>query len=624
MLSQIVRTASTILTPPRDIPPDVWADENRILPPESAEPGPWRTSRTPYMVPIMRAFTSPKYSTIVAVMGAQMGKTESLFNAVLSQFDLGPARPALYIGPSEKNVRSISSGRILKALQTIPSLWTKTAKGHKLKITEYHIAGARFGMAWAGSATELASHPAAVVLVDEVDRMEQDVKGEGDPVTLARARTKTYPNSKVVITSTPTTEFSSPVWAHYEAGTMGKWAIPCPHCDEYFVPRLELVKWNKGATPSEAHDSARLVCDQCGGEIYEGQKTRLNAAGKYIFHTLGPDGEHIKTDIEPLNRTASYWVSGCMSPWQTFGELAEVMVAAYRSRMPDQIKSATNTYAGEIYRERGDAPKWTEVAALRSPYRRRSVPEGVQLVTLGADVQKLGIYYIVRGWGFNSESWLLDHGYIPGETEYDNVWILLSRMFSVGYLDEGHMINRAFIDSGYRPGDKLRRPEHQVYKFARQFNGLVYATKGHDTMDRPNKMSRVDMSMAGKIIKGGVKLWHLNSDYYKSLIHARIRWPSGEPGGFHLCEDADEDYCRQMVSEEVRTLSTGRRKWVQTSRDNHYLDCEVGAYAAAETLQVHTLKPLESEKPPKVNQAGLHKIKSLQNKSEGGFKRRGI
>jgi phage terminase large subunit GpA-like protein len=622
MLSQTVRTAATIAAPPRNLPPDKWADENRILPPDSAEPGAWRSARNPYMIPIMRAAADPKYKTIVAVMGAQMGKTEALFNAVLAQFDLGPARPALYIGPTEKNVRSISTGRILKALQTIPSLWAKTAKGHRLKVTEYSIAGARFGMAWSGSSTELASHPAAICLVDEVDRMEQDIKGEGDPVTLARARTKTYPNSKVIITSTPTTEFASPIWSHYLDGTMGKWAIPCPHCEAFFVPRLELVRWQEKATPTQAHDSARLVCDQCGGEIYEHEKQALNAQGKYVFHALDDGGEHVRLDEEPPNRTASFWVSGAMSPWQTFGELAEIMVKAYRSGSQDQIKAATNTYAGEVYRESGDAPRWQDVAELRRPYERRTVPEGVQLVTMGVDVQKLGLYFVVRGWGFNSESWLLDHGFIPGETEFDQVWILLARMFGDNYLADARLINRVFVDSGYRPGDKLKRPEHQVYKFARQYPGLVFPTKGADTMDRPNKMSRIDLSIGGRVIKGGVKLWRLNTDYYKSMIHSRIRWPAGEPGGFNLCLDADEDYCRQLVAEEVRTLSTGRRRWVQVYPDNHYLDCEVGAYAAAETLQVHTLRQVVIKENS--TQGGLHKKNKSEKSGSGGFRRRPI
>ena len=41
---------------PDRIRPSQWAEKNRILPPAlSAEPGPWRNSRTPYLVGIMDA-----------------------------------------------------------------------------------------------------------------------------------------------------------------------------------------------------------------------------------------------------------------------------------------------------------------------------------------------------------------------------------------------------------------------------------------------------------------------------------------------------------------------------------------------------------------------------------------
>jgi len=573
------------------------------------------------MTPILRAFSDARYRVVVGVMGAQMGKTEAIFNIIGHRFDDGPYMPALYIGPTEKQVRSVSGDRIYKMLKTTPALWDKLARGHKDKVTEKWIGGVRLGFGWAGSATELSTHPAGLVLIDERDRMDDDVGREGDPFILAGARTKTYPNAKVGVFSTPTIEGASAIWSLYEEGTLGKWSVPCPECEVYFVPRLELLKWAEKATPQIAHETAHLVCPECGSVIESERKNELNAAGRYQFHELNEAGEHIPTESERPNRTASFWVSGIMSPWQSFGDVAELLVAAYRSGEPERIQAGVNTYAGELYKTRGDAPAWTEVSALRQPYQARSVPVGVQIITLGVDVQKLGLYYVVRGWGFNSESWLLDHGFVAGETEFDNVWILLSRMLDAGYLADGRTLDRVFIDSGYRPGDKLRRPEHQVYKFARQHPGLVYPTKGHDTLDRACKMSRVDMSIQGKVIKGGVKLWHLNTDYYKSLLYSRIRWPQGEPGGFHLFEGADEDYCRQIVAEELVTKASGKRTWVRRSRDNHYLDCEVNAYAAAETLQVQTLKPLDPE-PAKPKPGSSHNPDGFVKRPPGGFIRR--
>lgn len=626
MLSQLLSTSAEIVRPPPKRTADEWADANRILPTGSAEPGRWRSARAPYMLPIYRAASDPGIDEVVAVMGSQMGKTEMILNIAGHRFDDGPYMPFMYCGPTEKQVRSMSSERFGAMLRTTPSLWRKLAKGQSNKVTEKFIAGIRLGFAWAGSATELASHPVGIGCVDERDRMSADTKGEGDPVELIRGRLETYPGSLLIVVSTPTIEGASPIWSLYQDGTMGKWAWPCPHCEEYFVPRLELLRWPEGATPREAEIAAIVACPACGGEIRDSHKAGLNTAGRYVYHELDEAGEQVAVAGRPDNRIESFWVSGLASPWRSFGNLARRLVSAYRSREDERIQAVINTGGGEVWRTRGDAPEWQEVAALRAPYQRRTVPEGVQLVTLGADVQKFGIYYVVRGWGFNAESWLLDHGFVAGETEYDNAWILLGRLLSGDYLADARRIDRGFIDSGYRPGDKLRRPAHQVYTFARRYPGLIYPTKGHDKLDTPHRMSRVDYSAAGRIIKGGVQLWHVDTDHYKSLIYSRLRWPAGEPGGFHLCQDAEEDYCRQMVAEEVITKASGRRVWIQRSRDNHYLDCEVNAFAAAATLQVHTLRPLptDDEGKPKVNTPALQKESTLKNRSNQGFKRKGL
>ena len=51
----ILKSWQTIASPPRRRTPDEWADAERVLPKGSAEPGPFRSKRTPYMIPLQRA-----------------------------------------------------------------------------------------------------------------------------------------------------------------------------------------------------------------------------------------------------------------------------------------------------------------------------------------------------------------------------------------------------------------------------------------------------------------------------------------------------------------------------------------------------------------------------------------
>lgn len=587
--------AAEILEPAPLRSADEWADERRILPPESAEPGQWRSSRVPYMSAICRAAVDPAYRYVVMAMGSQMSKTESALNIIGHRLCDGPYMPVLFIMPTEKAARSMSNDRFQKMIDSTQELKDRLHAGHADKVTEKFFSGVRLGFGWAGSATELASHPAGLVIVDELDRMCEDVGDEGDPVTVVSARTFTYLGAKIIISSTPTTEGTSQIWKWYRKGTMHKWSWHCPSCGERFVPMLSMLKWPQDPDEATLRKQARVECPHCAHMIADRHREQMNAGGVYVPHMIDDRGEEVETEAPRETDVASFWVSGLASPWVSFGDSAVMMVRAYNSRDPAEIQAVINTRFGELFKTHGDAPDWSQVWQLRQAYAPGSIPRGVQFLTMGVDVQKAGLYYVIRGWGANSESWLIRHGYIAGETEYDNVWLALATV-QAELFDNGSLpINRGFIDSGYRPGDRWKRPENQVYMHVRRHRGQMFATKGHDSQDRPIKAADIDVSIGGRVIKGGVKLYHLDTDYMKSWLYARIRWPAGEPGGFHLHNETDEDYCRQIVSEALVLKPSGRRLWVQVSRDNHYLDCEVNAFAAAMTLQVHALRALPAQ-----------------------------
>ena len=621
----LINETQILMAPPKRNAGE-WADANRVLPPESPEPGPWRTDRAPFWRDIYQAFADDQYDTIVVVCGAQMGKTEAIFNILGHRFTDGPYVPAIYVGPTEKQVRSISKDRIDKMLRSTPVLWDRTEKGQRYTVYEKWIAGVRMGFAWAGSATELASHPAGIILVDERDRMESDSGNEGDPVSLARARAKNYQFRKIGVFSTPTVENASPVWALMEEGTMHFWSWHCLGCGQRFVPRLDLLKWPTGSTPDEAYAAATVNCPTCGYAHTSRDQPRLNADGRYTRHRKIREGDPSDravfgkylpdADARP-KRTASFWTSGLASPWVAFGELAKVLIEAYRSGEQERIQAEINTGGGELYRMSGDAPAWEEVSGRRIEYPPRSIPWGVQKLSMGADVQKDGIFYVIRGWGYNSESWLIEENFLAGETQHDTVWAQLRSVIDapIGQL----RIERAFIDSGYRPGDVHRRPDHAVYTFCRGMPGVAYPTKGQDSMDQPYRYSNIDYTYGGAVVKNGVRLFHINTDYFKRWIHGRIRWPEGQTGGWHLHHATTEDYCKQIVSEELVLKASGKATWVRKSRNNHFLDCEVNATAAATSINVHRLQPMQNAvAAPATSQ------QREPARAQSGYERRGL
>lgn len=634
--SSILRLWAGVLRPPPKRFTDEWAAQSVVLPPTAAEPGQYNPSRTPYAVPIMRAFDDPRWSVIVVVMGSQMGKTLSFAIIIGRRLDDDPV-PIMYVGPDRNFVEDTFEPQFMGLLKACKSLARKTPGGKLQKKVRKTINGAVLRLAWAGSASQLAGQPAGMVLIDERDRMG-NLKGEGDPVTLGAARLFSYANGKLGVISTPLEgnveternpitglvhwrpadpdDLGSPSWLLWQEGTRFEWAWPCPHCRRYFVPRFASLKWQGGGaekkvTAAQAARTAYLVCDNpdcdthAGVPIEEGHKAWMNERGRFVApgQTVADDG----TVIGPLpdSETASFWVSGLASPFVTFGGRAAAFVKAVRSGDPAKIQGVINTAFGELFRVGGAAPAVSIVEGRKLPYRSGDLPAGVQRLALTVDVQKDRLYYVIRGWGYRWESWLIKAGEIFGETDQDHVWNDLAAILDGEY--GGAKIDLCLVDYGYRPGDKEARPTHAVADFCRRMGfHRARPIRGKATLKTPIGTFQMDVMASGKRREYGVRGHELDTDYFKSWVYARMEWPADQPGGWHLPDDATEDYCKQVVSESRMALPSGRAVW-QRHGPNHYLDCEMMQVAAAMLMQVQVLKQLEPkplEPPPPPSDGG--------------------
>lgn len=568
-------------------------------------------------MPFGRAVAAGTHRRVVFVISAQSGKTETIFDIIGQRMDQAPA-PILYVGPNKQFLNEQLEPRIVELLDT-PTLRRKRAGAKRMTKTRKLISGVPLRLAHSGSTTALKSDPAALAITDEADELMASVRGQGDPIGLVDARGDTHKDFVHAIVSTPSvgpseverdpvsglefwaqqepTDVHSKVWTLWQSGTRYHWAWPCPHCNEYFVPRFSCLAvpgkdWTR-VSPSEAKAKSAVICPRNGCIIdddAEGRtKAEMNRRGVYVApgQTIDEDGN--VCGEPPQSATISFWVSGLCSPFVNWGERALRYVEALRSGDNASIQTVINAGFGELWAPRGgEAPEWEEVQKCCVPLiQRRTLPPGVVFITAGVDVQKNRLPYVIRGWGARSESWLLDSGELWGETELDGVWADLANLLEQPI--EGMHIRRAFVDAGFRPGKMDMVPEHKVYEFARRNARIVRASKGFDRRDTPLSVKRIEVTDKGKQAKFGLELVRLDTDFFKSWVHSRIRWPDDQPGGWHLFapQSADypdgvtEDYCRQIVSESRVRKPSGGFSWVQLSRNNHMLDCEALAYAAA-------------------------------------------
>lgn len=606
------------MKPSPTIPPDEWGAQNRFYPETAGVPGPRDPFLTPYMVRWTREIWSGDHKRCVAITGAQSGKTDSILDAIGTRLDQKPA-PILYVGPTREFLTDQFEPRLMGLLDEADTLKKKVVRGRRMKKTLKIVNGVRIRLAHAGSSTALKSDPAALAFIDEYDEMSKSVKGQGDVLGLVEARGVTYSDFRTAVTSTPSkgsvhSEFDpvsglefwaeahsddleSPIWRLWQEGTRYHYAWPCPHCDDFFIPRFKTLRWPERSTPAQAKRETYMECPHCHALIEDDKhKAEMNARGVYVAPGQRIEKDGTVVGDPPESSTYSVWISGLASPFVSWGQRVESYLTALSSGDPDRIQTAMNAGFGELFsmNATGDAPEWQEVLDKRLSYRLRTVPEDVLRIVMGVDVQKVSLYYTIRGYGARGTSWLLDAGQIYGRTDDETVWSSLAEVMLTPI--EGRYVERVLIDSGFRPNKADGGDEHKVYEFCRRFQWIAFPTKGRDQMNPPYRISKIETRPDGKRASYATNLILLSTDFFKSLVLSRIRTQHGQAGAFYVPDDVSEDYCKQLVS-EVRTVNyrNGKAIWIARSRQNHFFDCEALCAAAAHTMNVQRIPEVARE-----------------------------
>lgn len=587
------------------------------MPDDSPEPGMFRPESTPYMIPPMQALVSFRYRGVGIVCGTQMGKTANLFNAGGEEIDNAPA-PFLWIGPTKSNITNVIIPQFTAMLDGCESLKQKLAPGRQSTLIK-KIAGTTWRFAWAGSATEIASQPAFYVVVDEVDKCGA-IPGHGSVLVQAEARISNYraAGACMIATSSPTEgsvdtevhpetglehwglakpeDVSSEMWKTWQDGTRHEFMAPCPHCGEYFSPRLRYLQgWDPGDAPAKAKRKAKLVHWKCGELIGPEHKQWMLENGRPIAPGQRVvDGEVVGE--APDSEWFTIWISGLFSKWVSWGDSAYQWVRAARSHDPETIRSVINLRFGELFRIKGEAPPWEDIKKISddSTYDLGVLPRLARKIFLTCDVQKTHLVVVIRAWGLESESWLVHREELWGETDQPEVWGRLDALADKGF--EGRPFDAIAVDSGYRTD--------QVYSWTEKRLGNAYATRGKDAPLKLYSATDVEVLKNGKKVKRGLKLWTFDHGYFKGWVHDRIKVPQDQPGAWHLPRLIGEDYCKQVVGEQRIRTAAGKWMWIKQS-SNDWLDAEALQSLLAHITGVRFLKPDDGNPPPAPPRRGV-------------------
>ena len=557
-----------------------WADKYRKLSQRaSAEPGPWRTERTPYLRDIMDCLSPSSPVERTAFMkGAQIGGTECGNNWIgyvihQAQGPMMAVQPTVEMAKRNSKQRIdplIEESEVLRALVSDPR---SRDSGNTMLSKEFP--GGVLVMTGANSAVGLRSMAARYLFLDEIDGYPGDVDGEGDPINLALARTRTFARRKVFMVSTPKITGMSRIEAVFEESDRRQYWVPCPVCRDFQVLKFAQIRWPKGQP-----DKAVYVCEHCGQEIQNHQKQWMLARGQWRPNP-GANWDH---------KTAGFHLSSLYSPvgWFSWGDAAKQFEQAQKN--PALLQVFVNTVLGETWTLLGEAPEWQKLYDRRETYKIGIVPRGGVLLTAGADVQKDRIEVEIVAWGRGKESWSVDYRVLEGDTSRPAVWEKLTGLLNETFTTASGLelpILQLAVDSGFATTE--------VYQWARRQGGRVLVIKGDSRAPALlGAASPVDVGPLGARIKRGIRIWPVNSGMAKEELYRWLRLdrPTDEdltrgvpfPAGYCHFPKYGEEYFKQLTAEQLVTkLVKGyrRHEWQKMRERNEALDCRVYARAAA-------------------------------------------
>lgn len=572
-----------------------WADRNRVLPSKaSAEPGEWRTSRTPYLQEPMDALSDHHPCSEVVVMAAsQGGKSEILNNWIGYSIDHAPG-PMLVVQPTVETAEKYSKQRIEPMLDLSPSLRDKVPSarkrdsGNSTLLKEFP--GGILILVGSNSSSGLASMPIKKLGLDEVDKFPESLGDEGSATKQAEQRTVTFPRSKQFTGSTPVRMpvddddiGGSIIWRKYQAGSRAKYHVPCPHCGNHQELKFEHLRWQKtvdekGKT-KHLPDTAVYMCQAagCGLAIEEHHKPAMlaNASTGGSAHWV-----HARPWI---TERLSYHFNALVTPiglGRSWAKIAEEWLEACRDR--SKLVTFWNLILGLPFDDNADRLSEQELEKHAEDYALRVVPAGYQVLTAAVDTQDDHLDFLVRAWGRNERSIVIDRVKIWENPEGDLAWLQLTQLRHQTFTNAAGVplrISMTAVDTG---GSHTQR----VYKYCREtrHDGVI-AVKGSSlkkqvVLGKPSKKDT--KNTRGDLARAGLALWMVGTDTAKEALYARLSdWADVElPASrmVRLSKRLGADFFRELTA-EVFDPRTGL--WKKLRARNEAIDLMVYSHAAA-------------------------------------------
>lgn len=575
------RVISETLKPHEKLTVSQWAEKYRLLDRGSRFPGKWSNVVTPYLVEIMDAMNDPDIRQIYFCKSTQIGGTEVLINMLGYILMMEPAT-TMVIYPSDDLAKTVAKLRLRPAFDSIPRI-RAMYRENESKEMDMKFSSATLFLRGAGSPSKLASIPARYLFFDEIDKMPGASKKEASPYSLAIERTKTFKGQeKIYACSTPTIR-ENYIWdLHDKADEVRHYFVKCPHCNTEIELLFQNIRFQEDKehkmSPYERASDALYICQECGCGIEDIDKPKMLREGRW---------KAVKKRGVGKPKSVGFWINSLYSNFLKWSDIAEEFLKSKDD--PEKLQNFTNSWEGLPWEDERTQTTTSLVLDRQTDVPELVVPEWAEMLTGGVDVQETTFYWSIRAWGKSMTSQGIAHGQALSWSELE----MIMNMFYEKQNGDKLQVCLCCVDSGYQPD--------ATYDFCVKNSDWAMPVKGSSNpIQGFYKISKINKAGSRA---DGMNLAISDGDKYKDAIATRMQRDNG-PGAWMVYQGCDERYAEQVTAEHKVTVRAGGRpvqKWVpkKSHIDNHWLDCAVYEFVAADIMGVRFLNLQQDERPEK-------------------------
>jgi phage terminase large subunit GpA-like protein len=556
----------------------------------------------------------PKVWKVVNMKCSQQAWTSGVvISYIMRRIDVDPCNIAIMFA-KEREFDGFIEEKLGPAVNATPKLKGKIdisvsrKAGNKKHFRRF--AGGFLKLVGSNSPSSGKSSTLTVVIVEEPDDANTNVKGQGDSIKNLEERTKKVDDRKVIYGGTSTVDGLSAIQDAYEESDKCKYYIPCHDCGESHVLDFYNIKYDKDSDVTHAiygrarPETAVYACPHCGSIWDDDQKWQnVQAAETTPGAGWQPTAEF--RGIRGHGYVSEVYMNGYNSRMERLVErFLEAQHKKEQGEIDDWISFVNNCLGLPFKYDSSNATADT-LRSRAEDYPEKVVHQGGLIITIGIDVQDDRFAVTIRAWGVGEESWLVYWGEIFGKAitdRKDPVWVELEQLC---YRSFKHVSGFELFSSAVSIDASDGGTSDQVYDWVRQMKKkysqvLTMAIKGSSDLTDKEIFSTpgrsIDNKNPTKAAKYGLQIYIVGTQKSKDLLYKRLMLTGNGPGRMHAYKTVRADYWDQLNSEVKAPSRTNRRRliWQKLAgKRREAPDSERYALHAARAIKLHLKTPAQ-------------------------------